>query len=198
MFLLPEDYVPLATIIGIDPGTDTLGIASITFDVRDARITETRAVTYHGSKLIKGGWMEDVHGARFARIQALRETLGHWLRLKNPQYMTSESPFFNRMRPQAYGALTEIVYALKMEVFDHAPDLELVMVDPPRVKNAVGAKGNAGKDEVKAGVLAIPHLNYVGLPALADLDEHSIDAIAVAKWRYETILARWYTCSELA
>jgi Holliday junction resolvasome RuvABC endonuclease subunit len=61
----------------------------------------------------------------------------------------------------------------------------LYRVDPPTVKKKVGAPGNADKNAVKQALLRLPDLNYQGETPLAMLDEHSVDALAVAygKWR---------------
>ena len=49
------------------------------------------------------------------------------------------------------------------------------------MKNAVHAIGDAGKGLMRDKVIAIRHLlNYNGIVPLEELDEHSIDALAVA------------------
>lgn len=190
MLAMPEGTSPYATILGIDPGTDTLGVALIEFDVRTFQIRGSEAKTYKGSKLLEE-WIEEIHGARYARIHAHQKNLKRILELVKPAYMASESPFFSRAHPQAYGALTEIVFALSTTTFQFDPFLEISYIDPPSVKNSVGVKGNADKNQVKEALLSMPHLKYVGRVPLALLDEHSTDALAVANAKYQQIREYW-------
>jgi Holliday junction resolvasome RuvABC endonuclease subunit len=180
MLTIPEYSSPYARILGIDPGTETLGAASIEYNVLTGEIHGAEAKTFKGSKLISSDWVEEYHGSRFARIQAHSSNLARILGIIEPSDVAVESPFFSHLRPQAYGALTEIVYAIKLTVFSYDPTLPFVLIDPPSVKNSVGAKGNADKDAVREKVLAILSARYSGRISIDRLDEHSIDSLAVA------------------
>lgn len=175
-----DDLSPHATIVGLDPGTETLGLACITFDVRDLEIERTEALTLKGSKCRFNQFMADMHSARFARLNTLGLNILEYLHYHHPIAVVCESPFFNAKRPQAYGALTEATNMIRQAVWSYDQSVELVMIDPPSVKKAVGAKGNAGKPEMLSAVCALQGLKYNGYPPLSLLDEHSIDAIAVA------------------
>lgn len=188
MLIMPEGS-PYASILSIDPGTETLGLGCIEFDVQTLEIHGSEAKTFKGSKLAVE-WVEQVHGGRFSRIHGHSRNLARILNIVDPAFLASESPFFSRAHPQAYGALTEIVYALRLTVFQHNPLLEIKYIDPPTVKNAVGAKGNADKDAVRNSVLALTGLNYAGRLPLAALDEHSIDSLAVGYAYYRMIVAQ--------
>lgn len=188
MLTMPADASPYASILGIDPGTECLGVACIEFNVVTLEIHGAEAMTFKGSKLPTPEWVQDLHGDRVGRIWAHRENLLRVLSQVDPISIACESPFFNRMRPQAYGALTEIVYAVRNAIMDYTHYLDLTLIDPPSVKNAVGAKGNADKHTVHNAVLALPDLNYAGRIPLADLDEHSIDSLAVAYCRYKSLV----------
>lgn len=195
MLTMP-DSSPYASILAIDPGTETLGIACIEYDCRTGVIHGSEAKTFKGSKLGKNSWVAEIHGDRFNRINAHRTNLARILNIVQPAFIASESPFFSRAHPQAYGALTEIVYALQLTIFAYDPLMSVQMVDPPTVKNAVGAKGNADKEGVRVGVLAIPDLNYAGRIPLEALDEHSIDSLAVAYAMLKIIRKRYFWFDE--
>lgn len=180
MLTMPDGGDPFASILAIDPGTDTLGLACIQFDCRTGLIVGSEAQTYKGSRMAKHSWVGDVHGDRFARINAHRINLARLLNTIQPAFLASESPFFSRAQPQAYGALTEVVYALRLTIFEYDPLMEVQLIDPPSVKNAVGAKGNADKESVRTYVLSLDDLKYKGRVPIDVLDEHSIDALAVA------------------
>ncbi|MDR3392340.1 MAG: crossover junction endodeoxyribonuclease RuvC [Sulfuriferula sp.] len=188
MLIMPNDGSPYASILSIDPGTETLGIACVEFDVERLVIHGSEAKTFKGSKLAVE-WVEELHGGRFSRIHGHCRNLTRILNVVDPAYIACESPFFSRAHPQAYGALTEIVYALRLAVFEHNPLLEIQYIDPPSVKNAVGAKGNADKFAVRDCVLRLADLNYAGKIPLAALDEHSIDSLAVGYAYFQMIVA---------
>ena len=187
MLYVPESYSPYGAILGIDPGTETLGIASIEYDYRTFEIRGSEARTFKGSKLNQDNWVEEVHGSRFARIRAHCENLARILRLVNPDHIVSESPFVSRAHPQAGLALTELIMSLKWTVFEWNPTISIEFIDPPSVKNAVGAKGNADKFAVRGRVLSMPEFRYAGRVPIDELDEHSIDALAVSYSAYLAI-----------
>ncbi|EKD22653.1 MAG: hypothetical protein ACD_84C00020G0001, partial [uncultured bacterium] len=66
----------------------------------------------------------------------------------------------------------------------------LDFVDPPTVKKAVGAHGKSQKYDVRKKVLALKELCYNGEIPIELLDEHSIDALAVAYHRLIILRAR--------
>ena len=192
MLTMPDGSDPFASILAVDPGTDTLGLACIRFDCRTGDIVSSEAQTYKGSRMAKYSWVTEVHGDRFARIIAHRQNLSRLLNTIQPAFLASESPFFSRAQPQAYGALTEVVYALRLTIFEYDPLMEVQLIDPPSVKNAVGAKGNADKESVRTCVLSLDELKYNGQVPIDVLDEHSIDALAVAYAMLNRIRARYF------
>jgi Holliday junction resolvasome RuvABC endonuclease subunit len=168
-----------ATLIGIDPGSESLGVSILTFNPA-LEIVRIEAATYRGSKLPISEDTELVHGARHARIRAHYQNLVPLLLHYQPIGIVCESPFFQATRPQAYGALTEVLTMVRSAVHTYRPNLEVALIDPPTVKRSVGAKGNAGKEDVRLAILAIAdEMHYHGPIPLERLDEHSLDATAV-------------------
>lgn len=188
MLYIPEQTVKSTVIVGIDPGSENLGFATIEFDFATYEIVATKAITYVGSKLMsKNTWLTEHHGERVGRIACLKEIVIERLQELDPILVVCESPFYNPRRPGAYGVLVEVMLALKEATREYDPWRVLNMIDPPTVKKSVGAKGNAGKEDVLQAVLNLPGLNYQGNVPLSDLDEHSIDAIAVAYSKYKEL-----------
>ena len=188
MLRLPKDGATTTTIVGIDPGTETLGVAIMTISLLDYSILSTEARTFHGSKLAgKESWLSEVFGSRTDRVKAHEENLLNIFNSVKPLLIASESPFYNQRFPQAYGALMEVICAIRSAVMRHSNWKSLGLFDPPTVKNAVGAQGNADKNTVYSKVIALNCLNYTGLVPITELDEHSIDAIAVAYCQYKNI-----------
>lgn len=180
----------IVNIIGIDPGTNTLGFSVIYFDCKTLTILSTFATTFIGEKLSRyDDYSRFLHGDRFMRLRAHEENLLHLFRQFQPFQVVAESNFMNTRRPQAYGALVETVSAIKSALYRFDPWKPLYLIDPPTVKKAIGAKGNADKEEVKRCLLKLEDdLHYQGDIPITALDEHSIDAIAIAYQRYRAIV----------
>lgn len=189
MLAIPFEASNHASIVAIDPGTETLGVAILKFDLVTFQLVAVEAKTLTGSRLNKyNGWLGEVHGDRASRIFFLQKELEDIFNYVQPLDIVAESPFFSRRRPQAFGALTEIVSAIRYAVMRHDAWKQLILIDPPSVKVAVGAEVQGGKESVRAAILSIAHeLNYCGEIPLEWLDEHSIDAIAIALWRFYLI-----------
>lgn len=191
MLTMPPDSSQVVTIIGIDPGSHCLGVAALSFDVRTLQIAATDAWTLIGKKLAgKHGWMTDLHGERNGRVHALEQELLRIFQYYQPLEIASESPFINSKFPQAGLALTVVVCGIRQAVMQYDLWKELYLIDPPTVKMAVGAPGNAPKEIVKEKLMQLPGLNYIGSTPLAFLDEHSIDALAVAYCRFRLLLEK--------
>jgi Holliday junction resolvasome RuvABC endonuclease subunit len=166
-------------IISIDPGTTKLGVCFMTIDMKTRTIVETIAMTVIAKpqKLDKSIIIR--YNERMAKIMFLTKTFSNWLYTIRPVTVVSEGPFFNRKFPGAYGPLVELINSLKLATIDYSELVDFNVYEPSLVKKGVGALGNSGKDGVKLRVLDLNDLNYKGIVKLAELDEHSIDAIAV-------------------
>lgn len=186
--LMPINASAIATIVGIDPGTENLGMCSLSFDVQTLEVIGMNAQTFVGSKLGMNPWLVEMHSERFARIEAHKQNLIRVLQVHDPMIVVCESPFYNARRPNAGFALTEVIFALRCACIEYSSNLEFTLLDPPSVKKAVGAKGNAKKEEVLEAILKLPDSCYVGPGKITDLDEHALDSFAVAysklvEWR---------------
>lgn len=186
MLHLPPGGSSIAKVIGIDPGSETLGVGIMSFDTVSQAILRTDAFTVFGSKLGGNEWLGFLHGDRFQRIAQLSQNLTHLFRQEVPLAIAVESPFFNHLRPQAYGVLMEVMAAIRQAVWDYDPWHELYLIDPSSVKKAAGVLGNANKDTMREAIRILsPQLHLTCDVDL--LDEHSIDAVAVAYCRYKRL-----------
>jgi Holliday junction resolvasome RuvABC endonuclease subunit len=184
MLYLPDDPTPYR-IVGIDPGTDTLGVSVLDLDLADKSISIVTSQTFHGSKLIRGFQeMEETYGARFARLHALEQLLVEVFFEERPHSIISESPYFNSRRPQAYGALVEAMSMIARAVYRHCSRMPLLTVDPASNKANLKVSGKSGdKDLMKNAILGRTDLLNPRHVPLDQLDEHSIDSMAVALYR---------------
>lgn len=179
----------LYRIIGIDPGTETLGVCIMDIDVRDFSIIQTEAFTLIGSQSVYfDKETANQHSHRTARLEAHRQNLFELFNKTTPSLVAIEAPFYNPRRPNAFAPLVETLLCVKEALMKYDWHATLCHLDPPRIKKAIGAKGNAGKDDVKLALSKMLHAVKLDKDAFEELDEHSIDAVCVAYAHY--LLAR--------
>lgn len=184
-------YVPTsslartANIIGIDPGSETLGLAIIEFDIDTLNIVSSQAKTFVGSKMYsQDNWLSNIHSPRVARISCHKQNLIDIFRNIDPIQIACESPFYNPRRPNAYGVLVEVLTMVREAVIEYDNWKNLYLIDPPTVKKSIGAPGNADKIKMMECMINLSGLNFIDPAGVQCLDEHSIDALAVAYCRY--------------
>ncbi len=178
----PDPHV--LRVVGIDPGTVTLGYAVIDLDMETQAITLREVATLDGHQNARVNRdLIEVHGDRKSRLHAHKSTLTRLFTRTQPYSVITETPFMKRRMPTAFAALTECVVYIHMALYNYRTDIELYGVDPPTAKMAVGATGRAEKDEVRDAILKLDWLENPDAIDIASLDEHSTDAIAIAIYR---------------
>ena len=164
-------------ILGIDPGSIFTGFSLIELN-ESKEIVRVEAWSLNIPKLFfYENQLEDSHTSRFARFIALRRYFKALLDSEKPQQVVSESPFYNPSRPGSYGVLKELTMTLELTLYDHNSQMAISYISPSEVKNAVNAKGGAGKDVVLSTIKQIDELKIVPFDLLS---EHAVDATAVA------------------
>ena len=176
----PEIETPFR-VVGIDPGTETLGFSVLDLSLTSGKITVAHSETLITQKMLADYRQEEqTYGGRTARLMALEDRLFLMFEHLQPHAICAESPFLSRF-PQAFAALTECVSYVRRAVcrYDRYKPLELV--DPPTAKKAVGVSVKRGitKDDVRAAIEKLP-IEYAEGIVLDALDEHQVDSIAVA------------------
>jgi len=122
-----------------------------------------------------------------ARLQQHHDELIQWCHILKPHAVIAESPFQGRFA-QSFAALTECINMIRQAVMVYDSHMPLNLVDPPTVKRAAGVVLRRGtdKEDVKQALLGRQDLVW-GVD-IHVLDEHSIDAVAVALHYYQAIL----------
>ena len=101
-------------ILGIDPGTDTIGFSIITVNIDDLKIVSVTPWTEKVSRFLDEDSFEvQMHSAKYSRLRLISEKFSQVLTVYNPTVVASEAPFFNRFRPNAYAPLVETVFILQ-------------------------------------------------------------------------------------
>lgn len=188
MLYLPAQSLPMR-ILGIDPGTNTLGVAVIDLDLATKQMTAVLGTTFSGNHLAGNfDYIAEVYGDRAAKLRGHEDNLYYFMHEIQPHCVIAESPYMGRF-PQAFSALVECVNSVYRAVLRYNRTMPLLMIDPPSVKKSVGMMGRlAGKEPVRIAVSKLTHLQFAPGFTLDSLDEHGVDALAVAYYRATEII----------
>lgn len=182
--MVPETFSTYR-VMGIDPGLGNLGVSFMNVDSYTHQILTVEAYTLVNDKMPDySGLEEDIYSARTVKLYKLKYALMQLLHIYQPSIVACEAPFFNRLRPMAYGALLELVSCLHATVIDYNRNLGFISLPPLTVKKFIGAKSikndtDKGKSVVKEAIRLIPEIMNVLTQDIDTLSEHAIDAIGV-------------------
>jgi crossover junction endodeoxyribonuclease ruvC len=170
--------------MAIDPGSSCLGVAIYKLNFHTREIIESSAFTLHAKESFHySRCLGETFGDKYTRLMALENELRELFQYYNPSIVMCESPFFNSFTPNAYAILTELVNLIQNTLRNYNNHIPFFKVDPPTAKKAVGAKGNAKKEEMTVAIDKIKHQLKLINP-VNELDEHSIDALAIGYFGY--------------
>lgn len=179
MMVIDPDQRVDPRICAYDPGTNTLGCAVL-------KLIPTGLLVEHAHTLQIGKLFNNYpliierHGERVAKLHATTDAVLKFLSAWNPTFTASEGPYMGSF-PTAFAALVESVDAIRRALILYDPFMSLSVSDPTTVKKTIGITGriNGDKEKVRKALSEQTILTFAPGVVLADLDEHSVDAIAV-------------------
>lgn len=179
-------------VLAIDNGTNTLGTVVADIDLGTAPMHVIYADTCTANDTAdRHQWVADMHGNRFARYEVLFDYMSELLNEYDPDIVVIEAPFMHR-RPESFATLRESLYVLRQAVMEYRPALHIELVPPILAKKAVGMKVfTQGKESVRDAVLRLKDVTYVEDVNPTQLDEHCIDAVAVAYHERKRVMAEY-------
>lgn len=167
----------LIYLLAFDPGSTHVGASYIVYDRVNKKITHLETKHLKMSSGIDKR-VAKVYGDLFARLQLLKEHVSNFIEGKKITLASTEGAFFNSKRPNAAIPIATSIFTITEVLFYNVPNIPLVWISASSVKTAVYAKGNVGKEPIKAG--AIKSLAEFGYHTnLEGCTEHEIDSIAV-------------------
>jgi Holliday junction resolvasome RuvABC endonuclease subunit len=181
MLVMPPQATPLR-VLGIDPGTTTLGVAALYWDIDNNKIHVDSAFTLQANDRLLGYQaITEVHGSRISRFYQQADELNAIFHNIRPHAVIAEAPYMGRFA-QSFGALTECVLNIRQTLFNYDSSMPLLQVDPTTVKKTVGVhKGKmSDKEDVRRALRERTDISW-GVD-LELLDEHSVDAVAIAMY----------------
>jgi Holliday junction resolvasome RuvABC endonuclease subunit len=172
-------------IFSIDPGINHLGLSISTVDFNTKEVLETTTRTIHVKEKNLSNYSIENYGLRQTKIDYLNEIYIDFIKEYSPITVAIETPFYNMKRPAAFMPLIELLYQIRMSLRVLLPTSNLALYQPSVIKKSVGAGAICKKEEVKEYVLRKKDFfHYVGDVPIEDLDEHSIDSLAVFYCHY--------------
>lgn len=174
------------TVLALDPGTTHMGVSiSRVWQTGPGelcpRLTVDTAYTLDLSKIRDYHSLDsDLYVDRRYRLLQIASFIEDVI--GEIDVVAVEAPFFFFKKPQAFAALIEAMTCIEYNILRCRPNLPLVKIEPTLVKKLVKAKDYKSKDAVTAAVgeLFGSRDDLQCDVELSRLDEHAIDAVAVA------------------
>lgn len=179
-------------IMGIDPGTDTMGVAIVDVNIETNKPHLVFGMTIHASKeLSEHEDAVEIVGSRDVRIDIIGGHIKQILVAACPTLVVAESPFYRPGRANAYEALVECFKKLREVVRYYSPTLTLRRIDPVTAKNYVGVS-HVGDSKAAVEKAVIELYRCTETEAIFDqcFDEHTYDALAVTHAAYRMYYLR--------
>lgn len=170
-----------ARVLGIDPGSRTLGISILDYFPYEGKLELVEAWTLVTEQAIRNNrWRTVLIGEHEARLEAISAEILTALKTHAPDAVAMEIPYLKRL-PQTFSVLTQVMRAIEYAVKSYSLAMPLAKYDPSTVKKAIGVPGNSpDKTLVYKAVSGLACLENVSGRSLESLSEHAIDATAVA------------------
>lgn len=176
----PKSYDSF-NIIGIDPSVNNFGISIYSIDYLSRKINSIEAFTLKNQRLYDNSTLdEDLYSDRNIKIYKLKNHFINILANINPSLVICESPFYNPSMPNAYASLVQIIQTIQFACLEYNNNIYFSTIEPLLVKKTIGAGMTTGKIDVKDSVLRNELIMSKIINNVIELDEHSIDAIAIA------------------
>lgn len=174
----------LIKILGIDPGTDTMGYAPLVYDPVTRKITGKGVHTFSAKYEYKyRKECVDIHGEKYTRLFAQADHLASLLNEFEPDYIIGEAIYYSRRRAQAFRGLSECWMVIRSVVNQWKPTFPIMQIEPVPAKQNLGVGVGKGKRaELKdKGLVEREVLRRKDMTFDADSnpDEHSFDATAI-------------------
>lgn len=187
MIILPDNNEAFR-IVAFDPGSMNLGKALLEYNLDGSNVIVKKASTSVLKETdMAYSSLTEIHDSRTVRLMIMRDIVLNYLRENKPHAIIVESNYLGRFAT-SFAALVECVAVIRSALYEYDPFKPLYTVDPSTVKINTGMKKVKGttKDDVKSALKARTDIDWE--INIDDLDEHSVDAVAVAFYYQKQIL----------
>ncbi len=164
--------------LSLDPGVNMTGLT--VSEVSDGyKVIDTLLVKNNRAFTPEEKVVEKTQGLRAVKILAIVNKVKEVLSQYPIETIIIEAPFYNRLTPQAYGSLLEVIFALKYSVLV-PEDRHYLLIEPTLVKKLFTGHGMAKKEAMKQFLATkISTGDIVMTKNIELLSEHEIDSTAI-------------------
>jgi len=166
-------------IVGIDPGTEYVGITFLYINPSNRVVTRIEPITLQASLLrqLHQPYTDcnNEEWGRIDRINNLVASIDRLLKCKNVLAVGMEAAFMNLKRPDAFRALVEFT-----TVFKQVIHYQVNYFSPLEVKSSVDVKYTQLKDGMANAIKTNPDIIRLTYGGIELASEHAIDATAIA------------------
>lgn len=160
--------------VAIDPGTSTIGVSIFTINAIDLSIMKIETVLVDTTiRFQEVDLVQDL----LIRLNRLHERIKEIIYYHQPVIVSIENNFYFKLRPAAYGPLSQSIMAIELAILSVNPNIRIFKFAPKLIKKIATDGGAANKDDVLAGISNIPEIINNINPYL--LSEHEVDSIAI-------------------
>ena len=174
-------------LAAIDPGTVTLGLSIGIINIDTEMFVKTYTRTINANILVRGKLIPVTEPSIELRLEVIKKELLNSFNQYEPIAVASESAFFNRFRPNAFKPLLQTIVTAMNALDEYNQSKTMHFFDPPNVKIAVGAKGNAKKEEIRLKVQGLIKEGFFGDIDETLIDEHGYDSLGVLRALYRKL-----------
>jgi len=170
----PDNFEDTINILAIDPGTTTIGVSIFKINVITLEIVDIETILVDTSVRLNS---YELTTDLLLRLERLYNRVIELIEYYNPYIVSLENGFINRLRPAAYGPLSQSIMAIELAVLNTNKFIKIFKFAPKTIKKVTTSAGTAGKNDMLAGLKTIPEINRLIDPDL--ISEHEVDSVGV-------------------
>ena len=161
-------------MVAIDPGTSTVGVSIYTINAVDLSIVAIETILIDTTiRFRERDLVKDV----LVRLQTLHFRTMEIIEHYKPKIVSIEAAFLFRLRPAAYGPLSQSIMAIELAVYNVNPLTPIWKFAPKTIKKVTTSGGAADKNDMLEGVLLLDEITAHVNPNL--ISEHEVDALGI-------------------
>lgn len=170
-------------ILAIDPGVNFLGLSLIKKVDRDdtfsIEVVHTALINNTLKQTDEEKSLSARYGSRAPKIIKIISEIKNYYEQYKFTDIVIEGPFFNAIRPQAYGSLVEVINSIKFSIAINYC-IKFHVLEPLLVKKIFSNNHMAKKVDMKSALMQRVNEGLIVLDKdVNTLSEHEIDSIAI-------------------
>lgn len=179
-----ESMEKVFRVIGVDPGSQCFGLSVVDYNIETKETSIVHSETFFATPMLTEGSPIMNLGTRGARHYYCRKFVQDRLELFRPNLVCCESAYMRLKYVTAFQSLVEGIVNVRQAVAEYDDTLELLLVDPPTAKKAVGAPGKGGdKLAILTALRKLKKEKTISFQIdIESLDEHARDSCAIGVW----------------